>query len=100
MDDDLFPTDGSESAAVAFEHALSMAGCYDATLHVLYVVNTTYSDVGATGSTTIGSLRERGESVVRETEERATAAGVEVVTRIEEGDPYREILGYGGRTPT
>ena len=94
-DDVLFPTDGSESAATAFDHALSLAKTYGARLHVLYVVNTTYADLGATGTTTIGSLRERGERVVRETEERANAADVEVHTRIEEGDPYREILAYG-----
>lgn len=93
-DDVLFPTDGSENAEVALEHALSLAETYGARIHVLYVVNTTYTDVGATGRTTIDSLRKRGESAVREVEELATANGVDVITRIEEGDPYREILEY------
>jgi nucleotide-binding universal stress UspA family protein len=95
-DDLLFPTDGSENSRVAFEHASSLAERYDARIHVLYVVNTTYADVGATGRTTIDSLRERGETAVREIEELATANGLEVVTRIEEGDPYREILAFAG----
>jgi nucleotide-binding universal stress UspA family protein len=93
-DDVLFATDGSESAAAAFDHALSLAAAYGARLHVLYVVNTTYADIGATGTTTIDSLRERGESVVREMERRAGAAGIEVRTHIGEGDPYRGILAY------
>lgn len=93
-DDVLFPTDGSENAEVAFEHALSLAERYGARIHALYVVNTTYTEVGATGRTTIDSLRERGESAVREVEELATANGIDVITRIEEGDPYREILEY------
>ena len=93
-DDVLFPTDGSENASVAFDHALSLAKAYGARLHVLYVVNTTYADLGATGTTTIVSLHERGEGVVRETEERAGAAGIEVRTQIGEGDPYRGILAY------
>lgn len=94
-DDVLFPTDGSENAEAAFEHASSLAERYGARIHVLYVVNTTYSDVGASGRTTVDSLRERGESVVRAAEERAAAAGIDVLTRIEEGDPYKEILDYG-----
>lgn len=93
-DDVLFPTDGSEPSERAFEHALSLAERYDARIHVLYVVNTTYSDIGAVGETTIDSLRERGTSVVRDVEQRATANGIEVVTRIVEGDPHREILEY------
>jgi nucleotide-binding universal stress UspA family protein len=93
-DDLLFPTDGSENASIALEHAMSLAERYGATVHVLYVVNTNYSDIGATGDTTIGTLRERGEEVVREAEDRASTAGVDVVTRIEEGDPYRTILEY------
>lgn len=97
-DDILFPTDGSESAEGAFEHVLSLAERYDARIHVLYVVNTNYSDVGATGRTTITSLRERGESVVEEAKRRATAEGIDVVTRIEEGDPYREVLEYAAES--
>lgn len=95
-DDVLFPTDGSENAEAAFEHALSLAERYDARIHALYVVNTTYSDIGASGNTTIDSLRERGEAAVRAVEERAAAEGVEVVARIEEGDPYSEIIEYSG----
>ncbi|MFC6905501.1 universal stress protein [Halalkalicoccus tibetensis] len=95
-DDLLFPTDGSENAAVALEHAVSLADRYGATIHVLYVVNTNYSDIGATGETTIGTLRERGEETLREAEDRASAAGVDAVARIEEGDPYRTILEYAG----
>lgn len=93
-DDVLFPTDGSENAEVALEHALSLPETYGARIHVLYVVNTTYTDIGATGRTTIDSLRKWGESAVRGVEELATANGVDVITRIEEGDPYREILEY------
>lgn len=50
----------------------------------------------ATGSTTIDSLRERGESAVAEIEEVARANGIEATTRIAEGDPHREILECAG----
>ena len=93
-EDILFPTDGSESANAAFEHAVDLATTYDATLHVFYVVNTTYKDLGASGKRSINSLREAGSSVVEETVDRAESAGVDVVEGIEEGDPYQEILEY------
>ncbi|WP_336362344.1 universal stress protein [Halalkalicoccus salilacus] len=95
-DDVLFPTDGSENAEAAFEYALSLAERYDAWIHALYVVYTTYSDVGTSGNTTIDSFRERGEAPVRAVEERATAESVEVVARIEEDDPHSEIIEYSG----
>lgn len=44
--------DGSENSRVALEHALSLAEKYDSRIHVLYVVNATSSDLGATGETT------------------------------------------------
>lgn len=95
-DDVLFPTDGSENSNVALQHALSLAERYDARIHALYVVNTTYSDLGASGDTTVDSLRDRGEAAVRAVEERAATEGIEVITRIEEGDPYSEIIEYSG----
>jgi len=42
----LFPTDGSEGAEAAFDHAVDHASTYDATLHVLYVVR---DDPGLSG---------------------------------------------------
>ncbi|SDJ48013.1 universal stress protein [Natronorubrum texcoconense] len=45
--DILFPTDGSSGASAAIEHARDLAERYDATVHVLHVVNSSY--VGYTG---------------------------------------------------
>lgn len=90
----LFPTDGSDAADAAFEHAVSLTNAYDARLHVFYVVDMTYSGVGASGSNTVATLRETGESVLEEYEARAEAEGIDFITRLAEGDPYREILAY------
>jgi len=38
----LFPTDGSDGAATALDHALDLAAVHDAAIHVLFVVDTTY----------------------------------------------------------
>lgn len=48
-DDILFPADGSENAERAFEHALSLVERYDAMILRPVVVNTPYTDIGATG---------------------------------------------------
>ncbi|TYL39045.1 universal stress protein [Natronococcus pandeyae] len=45
--DILFPTDGSSGASAAIEHARDLAEQYDATVHVLHVVNSSY--IGYTG---------------------------------------------------
>ena len=96
----LLPTDGSDASLAALDHALELAGTYDATLHVLYVVDTSYpyGDFDGTGidlTPVFEALREEGERTIAEVEERATAAGVEVVgaTR-EESVVHRAIIEY------
>lgn len=96
----LFPTDGSDASLRALDHALELAGTYDATLHVLYVVDTSYSygdfDGAAVDLTPMfEALREEGERAIGAVEERAEAAGVDVVgaTR-EDGTVHRALLEY------
>ncbi|AFK18921.1 universal stress protein [Haloferax mediterranei ATCC 33500] len=93
----LFPTDGSECADAALDHALEHAKMYDASLRVLYV-----ADVREVGhaSPTISlervrdALHESGNSVLDRVAERAEAAGVEVETVVSEGTPASEILRH------
>lgn len=96
----LFPTDGSDASLRALDHALELAGTYGATLHVLYVVDTSYSygdlDGAAVDLTPVfEALREEGERTIETVEERAETAGVDVVgaTR-EDGAVHRAILEY------
>jgi nucleotide-binding universal stress UspA family protein len=97
-DDILFPTDGSSAASVAFEHALNQAEAFDSTLHVLYVANTTYQDMGATGSLSVEDLRENGREVLERIERQARDAAVVTETHIEEGDPHKQILSHTDET--
>ncbi|TKX79994.1 universal stress protein [Halorubrum sp. SD626R] len=94
-DDILFPTDGSEASKATFPHAVSQARAFDARIHVLYVVDTTYAGVGAGGNKNVNSLRAEGEAVVAEFEERLLDEAVEVVPEIAEGDPFTQIKRYG-----
>ena len=92
----LVPTDGSEGTARTLDHAISVATDNDATVHVLSVVDRRIylaadkedqDDVLAT-------LTEDAEAAVADAGERAREAGLDVVTEVRDGIPYREILRY------
>ena len=99
-DNVLLPTDGSVGVDRAIDHAIDAADRYDATLHVLYVVD---SDVvnaysgdefvdGAEGAEE--TLEETGREALDAVAERARDAGVETVTALRYGIPHEEILRY------
>jgi nucleotide-binding universal stress UspA family protein len=96
----LLPTDGSEGVDRAIDHAVDAAERYDATLHVLYVVD---SDVinaysgdefvdGAEGAEE--TLAERGREALDAVSNHAADAAVDVVTDLVYGVPHEEILRY------
>jgi nucleotide-binding universal stress UspA family protein len=117
----LYPTDGSSGSKAAAAHVKQLASAFDATVHVLYVVDTTHPGGGMTGAsladadsgfsggggadgeggmvgdqsdggTRRAALTERAESVVEEA--ASTFEGVESVTAVEYGTPHSAILEY------
>ncbi|AHZ24337.1 universal stress protein UspA (plasmid) [Haloferax mediterranei ATCC 33500] len=91
----LVPTDGSDGTEEAIEHAIDLAGKYDAELHAIYVIET--HDI--TWVDQAGDIREkleaRGERAVNNVLERAESADIEdIETSIIEGKTYRAILTY------
>ena len=83
----LLPTDGSESAQRAAEHALALTGALDATLHALSVTEDSLLGEDADTST--------AEEAIDAVTEAATAQGVEhLETHIEAGEPDETILEY------
>lgn len=96
----LLPTDGSEGVDRAIDHAVDAANRYDATLHVLYVVDSgvvnAYSGDefvdGAEGAE--ATLEGRGRTALEAVGDHAADAGVETVTELVYGDPHEEILRY------
>jgi len=96
----LLPTDGSEGVDRAIDHAIDAANRYDATLHVLYVVDSgvvnAYSGDefvdGAEGAE--ATLEDRGRTALEAVADHAADAGVETVTELVYGDPHEEILRY------
>ncbi|ELZ41602.1 universal stress protein [Halorubrum tebenquichense] len=99
-DNVLLPTDGSVGVDRAIDHAIDAAGRYDATLHVLYVVDSgvvnAYSGDefvdGAEGAEE--TLEETGREALDAAAALANDAGVEAVTAMRYGAPHEEILRY------
>jgi nucleotide-binding universal stress UspA family protein len=93
----LVPTDGSEAATRAVEHAVAVASRTDARVHAVSLV-----DVGGFAAgpdynppiELVHYLEEAGERATERVAERARAAGVEVVTAVREGSPARGLLDY------
>ena len=89
----LFPTDGSEEAAVASEHSLEFARRFDAPLHVLYVVDVrALKAADDTPNPALGSLEATGEQEVTRVSERAERAGIDATTAVIRGTPASTIV--------
>ncbi|GAB3685762.1 universal stress protein [Salinarchaeum chitinilyticum] len=90
----LLPTDGSESADAALDHALDIAAQYDAELHVLHVVSAAYAEAGPGHATAIEAMEQHGEETFDRIAERVEAAGVRLTTEQRHGEPHTSIVEY------
>ena len=91
----LVPTDGSPEAAPAIEQALGLAERYDATLHVLYVVDTNALPLDAHAQLIFEYLEEQGRQSEADIAARAEERGIDsVVGEVAEGSPHEAILEY------
>ncbi|MFB6135159.1 MAG: universal stress protein [Halobacteriaceae archaeon] len=86
----LVPTDGSEDALGAVEHALDAAERFDARVHALSVVDTRVSRQ----TNFLDALEQVGRQATKDVEVRAAERGVDVVTEVVEGNPSDAILDY------
>jgi nucleotide-binding universal stress UspA family protein len=93
----LVPTDGSECASGAVDHALAIASATDATVHAINVVDTE-AYKRAPGSVPpsdyIDILEHSGKEATEDVAERANDAGLDVRTAILEGRPSDGIIAY------
>ncbi|MDS0474439.1 universal stress protein [Natrinema sp. 1APR25-10V2] len=94
IDSVLVPTDGSDCAAAAVDHAIELATATDAALHAVNVV-----DLGVfwdeSAAVALDALEDAGERVTERVVERAGDAGVATAdAAVLTGTPHREILTY------
>ncbi|WP_423747143.1 universal stress protein (plasmid) [Haladaptatus sp. SPP-AMP-3] len=94
----LLPTDGSDAAAGAVEHGLSIAERYGATVHALSVVDVRQlTGMYETDSWTprlLDVVEEARERSVEGVAERAKDRGLDVTTHVEHGIPSSVIREY------
>jgi len=92
----LVPTDGSEPALTAGDHAIDLAAAHGATLHVLYVVDVRMSPITADvdRETVLELVAESETEPTREITDRAEAAGVSTVDAVRHGVTHEVIAAY------
>ena len=90
----LFPTDGSDGASVVLDHALDLAATHGATVHLLYVADTTLTSSTRIQGQVVDALEGKGERIVEEAKDRAERRDLPVVTDVIQGEPYGTIVGY------
>ncbi|WP_396612671.1 universal stress protein [Haloferax sp. S1W] len=94
-DEILVPTDGSKAAGHAIDHALDIAKTYGATIHALYVVDTSiYTSLDAGADVVIDALEREGDAATKHVLEAAEEAGVEADAEVVTGTAYRSIQQY------
>lgn len=92
----LFPTDGSEGADAVLDHVLDIAAAHDATLHVLYVADTTQDSVTTIQGEVVDVLEKKGQQIVSTVEGRADDRNVATVTDVLQGGVPETITAYAG----
>ena len=100
----LVPTDGSETAEAAVDHAVEMAKRYDAELHALYVVDidavnlslgTEQVDRLKSGRyEEMDEIKEKAEKATGVVADRAEEKGVKVIEEVRAGTPHDAIVKY------
>ncbi|WP_138005185.1 universal stress protein [Halalkalirubrum salinum] len=100
----LVPTDGSDVAETALNHALDLADRYDAEIHTLYVVDIDSVNLSL-GTEQVDRLkqghyeemdevRDRADAATGTIANRATAHGIDVVEHVSAGRPHKLIAEY------
>ena len=91
----LLPTDGSDEALEASEHAFDIASTYDADLYTVFAVDDTLMATDAYGGVTFDQVESAGEEALDEIERRARNRGIEDVrSEVISGSPHLAIREY------
>lgn len=96
-DDILLPVDGSDGAVEALHHAAEIAHWADATIHVLFVADTTRDSVTVVDTEVVDALVREGGTVVEEAEETLRTFGVDYESDVVQGNPAPTIVEYAER---
>lgn len=93
----LVPTDGSDPALAATDHALTIGERFDATVHALYVVDIdgiAHEAPGLGLDALRDALRSEGEAATATVAERAEERGIAVRQSVVEGVAEDAVVDY------
>ncbi len=91
----LVPTDGSDPARSAIDHAVALADLCDARIHGLFVTDSGTADkIGGKYPQPTDQLESVGQEATEELERVAAAEDVETSVRIAGGTAHEEIVRY------
>ncbi|WP_306061361.1 universal stress protein [Natronococcus wangiae] len=95
-DNILIPTDGSPGIGSAVEQCMMQAKQNDATVHVLYIIDSRTHIMlpDATQKKVVELLREEGHRAVEHIHTIAKEHAIECVTALKQGVPHDTILTY------
>jgi nucleotide-binding universal stress UspA family protein len=100
----LVATDGSAHANNAVDHAIVIAMQFDATLHVLSIIDTRYLGVTTPAEIDVKmlrkSLREESELAIDDARSKTNETDLSVVSEIVIGVPGRAIAAYAAENDT
>ncbi len=96
-EDILLPFDGSDGAGEVLHHASEIAHWADATIHVLYVADTTRDSVIVVEGQAVDALVQEGEDVVEEAAKTLDTLAVSYETDVVQGNPPETIVDYAER---
>jgi len=95
--DILVPTDGSEEANRAAEHAIELGSNFDATVHALYAYEPAHTSLPSEAMRN-EKIREEclewGREITDEVASKAREHGLQGVPETTEGTPHEEITRY------
>ncbi|AXG08405.1 MULTISPECIES: universal stress protein [Haloferacaceae] len=93
----LLPVDGSEESSDILHHTSEIARQMDATIHVLFVADTTRDSVTVVENTVVDALVQEGEDIVADAGETLATLGAEYETDVVQGSPAPTIVEYAKR---
>lgn len=97
-EDILLPYDGSNGASAVLHHASEIAHWADATVHVLFVADTTRDSVTVVEGRTVDTLVRQGEDVIEEATATLETLGVDYTSTVRQGNPAPTIGEYADET--
>ncbi|KYH25014.1 universal stress protein [Halalkalicoccus paucihalophilus] len=93
----LLPFDGSERAAEALHHAAEIAHWANATIHILFVADTTRDSVTVVENQVVDALVQEGEDIVENAEQTLHTLGSDYKSDVVQGNPAPTIVEYAER---